>query len=164
MDRIELLMEEENLQKTLDILNQETLNYIEKRKAIADYILDYRKKYIEEYRDDEDKLIEYFDHERYIKEESYKTIDRKLGEFVKLKESPYFGKVNFIDDDIAESLYIGRYGLTPEGSYDPVVVDWRAPVASLFYKGMLGKTSYKTPNGEIPVDIIGRRQLNGIII
>ena len=78
-------MEEENLQKTLDILNQETLNYIEKRKAIADYILDYRKKYIEEYRDDEDKLIEYFDHERYIKEESYKTIDRKLGEFVKLK-------------------------------------------------------------------------------
>ena len=159
MDRIELLMEEENLQKTLDILNQETLNYIEKRKAIADYILDYRKKYIEEYRDDEDKLIEYFDHERYIKEESYKTIDRKLGEFVKLKESPYFGKVNFIDDDIAESLYIGRYGLTPEGSYDPAVVDWRAPVASLFYKGMLGKTSYKTPNGEIPVDIIGRRQL-----
>ena len=159
MDRIELLMEEENLQNTLDTLNQETLNYIEKRKAIADYILDYRKKYIEEYRDDEDKLIEYFDHERYIKEESYKTIDRKLGEFVKLKESPYFGKVNFIDDDIAESLYIGRYGLTPEGSYDPVVVDWRAPVASLFYKGMLGKTSYKTPNGEIPVDIIGRRQL-----
>ncbi|MDU5111070.1 MAG: AAA family ATPase, partial [Clostridium sp.] len=45
------------------------------------------------------------------------------------------------------------------GSYDPAVVDWRAPVASLFYKGMLGKTFYTTPNGEIPVDIIGRRQL-----
>ena len=159
LDKIEFLKEEENLEKTLNILNDETLNYIEKRKAISEYILDYRKKYIEEYRDDEDKLIEYFDHERYIKEESYKAIDRKLSEFVKLKESPYFGKINFIDDGFNEELYIGRYGLTPEGSYDPVIVDWRAPVASLFYKGMLGETSYESPLGEIPVDILSRRQL-----
>lgn len=159
MDKIEFLREEENLKKTLNILNDETLNYIEKRKAISEYILDYRKKYIEEYRDDEDKLIEYFDHERYIKEESYKAIDRKLSEFVKLKESPYFGKINFVDDGFNEELYIGRYGLTPEGTYDPVIVDWRAPVASLFYKGMLGETSYSSPQGEIPVDILGRRQL-----
>lgn len=159
MDKIEFLREEENLKKTLKILNDETLNYIEKRKAISEYILDYRKKYIEEYRDDEDKLIEYFDHERYIKEESYKAIDRKLSEFVKLKESPYFGKINFVDDGFNEELYIGRYGLTPEGTYDPVIVDWRAPVASLFYKGMLGETSYLSPQGEIPVDILGRRQL-----
>ncbi len=159
MDKIELFKEEENLQNTLRILSEETLNYIEKRKAISDYILDYRKKYIEEYRDDEDKLIEYFDHERYIKEESYKAIDRKLSEFVKLKESPYFGKINFVDDGFSEELYIGRYGLTPEGSYEPVIVDWRAPVASLFYKGMLGKTSYTSPQGEIPIDILGRRQL-----
>jgi len=159
LDKIEFLREEENLKKTLNILNDETLNYIEKRKAISEYILDYRKKYIEEYRDDEDKLIEYFDHERYIKEESYKAIDRKLSEFVKLKESPYFGKINFVDDGFNEELYIGRYGLTPEGTYDPVIVDWRAPVASLFYKGMLGETSYLSPQGEIPVDILGRRQL-----
>lgn len=159
MDKIEFLREEENLKKTLNILNDETLSYIEKRKAISEYILDYRKKYIEEYRDDEDKLIEYFDHERYIKEESYKAIDRKLSEFVKLKESPYFGKINFVDDGFNEELYIGRYGLTPEGTYDPVIVDWRAPVASLFYKGMLGETSYSSPQGEIPVDILGRRQL-----
>lgn len=159
MDKIELLKEEENLKDTLNILNEETLKYIDKRKGISEYILDYRKKYIEEYRDDEDKLMEYFDHERYIKEESYKMIDKKLGEFVKLKESPYFGKVNFIDDGYSEELYIGRYGLTPEESYDPVIVDWRAPVASLFYKGMLGKTSYKSPQGEMPVDILSRRQL-----
>lgn len=159
LDKIEFLKEEENLKKTLSILNDETLNYIGKRKAISEYILDYRKKYIEEYRDDEDKLIEYFDHERYAKEESYKVIDRKLSEFVKLKESPYFGKINFIDDGFSEEVYIGRYGLTPEGSYEPVIVDWRAPVASLFYKGMLGKTSYTSPQGEMPVDILGRRQL-----
>lgn len=159
MDKIELMKEEIRLEETISILNEETLNYVKKRKNVSEYILDYRKKYIEEYRDDEDKLIEYFDHERFIKEESYKTIDKRLSEFVKLKESPYFGKVNFIDDGLAEEIYIGRYGLTREGSYEPVIVDWRAPVASLFYKGILGETSYKIPNGEVNVDILRRRQL-----
>ena len=159
MNKFEFLQEEQNLELTLDLLSKEILNYIQKRKDVADYILEYRKKFIEEYRDDEDKVMEYFDHERYVKEEMYRTIDRKLAEFTKLKESPYFGKVNFEDDGYAEQIYVGRYGLTPEGSFDAAIVDWRAPVASLFYKGTLGKTSYKSPDGEVPVDILARRQI-----
>ena len=103
--------------------------------------------------------MEYFDHERYVKEEMYRTIDKKLAEFTKLKEVPYFGKVNFEDDGYQEQIYVGRYGLTKEGSFEPVIVDWRAPVASLFYKGTLGESSYKSPEGEMPVDILARRQL-----
>lgn len=159
MNKFEFLQEEQNLELTLDLLSKEILNYIQKRKDVADYILEYRKKFIEEYRDDEDKVMEYFDHERYVKEEMYRTIDRKLAEFTKLKESPYFGKVNFEDDGYAEQIYVGRYGLTPEGSFDAAIVDWRAPVASLFYKGTLGETSYKSPDGEVPVDILARRQI-----
>lgn len=159
MNKFEFLQEEQNLDLTLDLLSKEILNYIQKRKDVADYILEYRKKFIEEYRDDEDKVMEYFDHERYVKEEMYRTIDRKLAEFTKLKESPYFGKVNFEDDGYAEQIYVGRYGLTPEGSFDAAIVDWRAPVASLFYKGTLGETSYKAPDGEVPVDILARRQI-----
>lgn len=159
MKNFEFLQEQQNLDFTLNLLSKEILNYIQKRKDVADYILEYRKKFIEEYRDDEDKVMEYFDHERYVKEEMYKTIDRKLAEFTKLKEVPYFGKVNYEDDGYAEQIYVGRYGLTPEGSFEAAVVDWRAPVASLFYKGTLGKTSYKSPEGEIPVDILARRQI-----
>lgn len=159
MNKFEFLQEEKNLELTLGLLSKEILNYIQKRKDVADYILEYRKKFIEEYRDDEDKVMEYFDHERYVKEEMYRTIDRKLAEFTKLKESPYFGKVNFEDDGYAEQIYVGRYGLTPEGSFDAAIVDWRAPVASLFYKGTLGETSYKSPDGEVPVDILARRQI-----
>ncbi len=159
LNKFEFLQEEQNLEITLDLLSKEILNYIQKRKDVADYILEYRKKFIEEYRDDEDKVMEYFDHERYVKEEMYRTIDRKLAEFTKLKESPYFGKVNFEDDGYAEQIYVGRYGLTPEGSFDAAIVDWRAPVASLFYKGTLGETSYKSPDGEVPVDILARRQI-----
>ncbi|MBU3107788.1 HelD family protein [Clostridium gasigenes] len=159
MDKIELIGEQQNLDRTLEVLNLEILNYIKKRKGIAQYILDYRKKFIEDHKDDEDNIMEYFDHEKYVKEQSYSTIDRKLSEFTKLKESPYFGKVTFTDEEDKEEIYIGRYGLTPEESYKESVVDWRAPVASLFYKGMIGETSYKAPNGEVPVEITARRQL-----
>ncbi|MBU3136887.1 AAA family ATPase [Clostridium gasigenes] len=165
MDKIELIGEQQNLDRTLEVLNLEILNYIKKRKGIAQYILDYRKKFIEDHKDDEDNIIEYFDHEKYVKEQAYSTIDRKLSEFTKLKESPYFGKVTFTDEEDKEDkedkeeIYIGRYGLTPEESYKESVVDWRAPVASLFYKGMIGETSYKAPNGEVPVEITARRQL-----
>ena len=159
MEKFEFLQEEQNLDYTLKVLNEEILNYIEKRKGIAEYILEYRKKFIEEHRDDEDKLIEYFDHEKYVKEESYKAIDKKLAEYTKLKENPYFGKVAFADDGIQETIYVGRYGLNREGEFEPVVVDWRAPVSSLFYKGTLGDTSYKSPEGEVPVDILARRQI-----
>ena len=159
MDKFELLKEEQNLDDTLKLLNSEILNYIDKRKGIVDYILDYRKKFLEEYKDDEDKVIEYFDHEKYVKENAYATIDRKLSEFTKLKETPYFGKVIFSDDEVQEQIYVGRYGLTPEGAFEAAIVDWRAPVASLFYKGSLGETSYKSPDGEVLVDILLRRQL-----
>ena len=159
MNKFEFLKEEKNLENTLNIINEETIKYIEKRKDISEHIVNNRKKFIEEYEDDEDRVIEYFDHERYIVEELYRTIDKRLLELVKLKESPYFGKIGFIDDGILEELYIGRYGLNQDERLEPVIVDWRAPVASLFYKGMLGKTSYKSPVGEVDVEIASRRQL-----
>lgn len=158
--QVDFLREEDKLNKILDILNKEILKYLEKRKNVTNYILDARKKYIEEYKDDEDQIIDYFDHENYVKEEAYKTIDKRLMEFTKLKETPYFGKVTFKeDDDIPEEIYVGRYGLTLENSYEPLIVDWRAPIAALFYKGTLGKSSYNPPTGEIDVDILSRKQL-----
>ncbi|MGL5649702.1 MAG: HelD family protein [Clostridium sp.] len=161
MDKnMDFSFEREHLGETLNVLNREIINYIDKRKYITEYIIDYRKKVIEDYKDDEDLIQEYFDHEAYVKEEAFRTIDRKLKEFTKLKESPYFGKISFIEDDsMPEEMYIGRFGLTPEETYEPVIVDWRAPVASLFYKGTLGTSSYDAPSGKIDANILGRRQI-----
>ncbi|NGU53210.1 AAA family ATPase [Clostridium perfringens] len=158
---IEFLVEEKKLEEVSNILNEEMLSYINKRKFVTQYILDYRKNAVEEYKDDEDKLIEYFDHERYLKEQAFTTIDKKLKELTILKESPYFGRVTFndLEFDQKDTLYVGRFGVTPEGSYEPVIVDWRAPVASLFYHGSLGEASYTSPDGPIKCDIEGRRQI-----
>ena len=52
MDKqVDFLREENKLNEILDILNNEILNYVEKRKGVTKYILDSRKKFIEEYKD-----------------------------------------------------------------------------------------------------------------
>ena len=43
MNKFEFLQEKQNLDLTLDLLSKEILNYIQKRKDVADYILEYRK-------------------------------------------------------------------------------------------------------------------------
>ncbi|MGH4119364.1 HelD family protein [Clostridium sp.] len=157
--QLEFNIEEEKLKSASAIISEEILNYIEKRKEILQYILDYRKKVIEDYRDDEDMVIEYFDHERYVMEEAFKTIDRRLKELTALKTSPYFGRIDFSEEDLGiEKMYIGRFGVTPQNTFEPLIVDWRAPVASLYYTGALGEASYDAPKEKILVNILAKRQ------
>jgi len=157
--QLEFNIEEEKLKDVTLIISEEILKYIEKRKEILQYILEYRKKVIEDYRDDEDMVIEYFDHERYVKEEAFKTIDRRLKELTELKSSPYFGRIDFSEEDLGiEKMYIGRFGVTPENTFEPLIVDWRAPIASLFYTGALGEAFYEAPKEKILVNILAKRQ------
>ena len=157
--QLELNIEEEKLKYATQIISEEILNYIEKRKEILQYILDYRKNVIEDYRDDEDMVIEYFDHERYVMEEAFRTIDRRLKELTALKSSPYFGRIDFSEEELGiENMYIGRFGVTPQNTFEPLIVDWRAPVASLFYAGALGEASYEAPKEKILVNILAKRQ------
>ncbi|MGH4122886.1 MAG: HelD family protein [Clostridium sp.] len=157
--QLEFNIEEEKLKVDIEIISEEILKYIEKRKEITKYILEYRKKVIEDYRDDEDMVIEYFDHEIYVKEEAFKTIDRRLKELTQLKSSPYFGRIDFSEEDYGiNEMYIGRFGVTPENTFEPLIVDWRAPIASLFYTGALGEAFYEAPKEKMLVNILAKRQ------
>lgn len=157
--QLEFNIEEEKLKIDVEIISEEILNYIQKRKEITKYILEYRKKVIEDYRDDEDMVIEYFDHEIYVKEEAFKTIDRRLKELTELKSSPYFGRIDFSEEDFGiNKMYIGRFGVTPENTFEPLIVDWRAPIASLFYTGALGEAFYEAPKEKRLVNILAKRQ------
>ena len=157
--QLEFNIEVEKLKGACEIISEEILKYIEKRKEITKYILEYRKKVIEDYRDDEDMVIEYFDHEIYVKEEAFKTIDRRLKELTALKSVPYFGRIDFSEEDYGISkMYVGRFGVTPENTFEPLIVDWRAPVASLFYTGALGEAFYDAPKQKILVNILAKRQ------
>ncbi|MBV4417891.1 AAA family ATPase [Clostridium tyrobutyricum] len=158
LKEIEINKEKEKLDDTIKEINSQILEFIDTRKRVVDFILKYREKNLEEYRDDEDKKIDYFNHEIFVKEEQFKLVDMKLKQFTILKDSPYFGKVEFVDKYGQEIIYIGRFGVTSENEYEPIVVDWRSPVSSLFYEGKLGAVEYTAPEGREKANILSKRQ------
>lgn len=62
--------------------------------------------------------------------------------------SPYFARIDFAPGDRQqpETHYIGKKGFEHE---QDAVIDWRAPLAALFYKGKPGEVSYASPIGPI---------------
>lgn len=59
---------------------------------------------------------------------------------------PYFGRVDYTElgSEETESLYIGKNGVSKDRT-EVLVVDWRAPVSTLYYENELGKGSYYVP-------------------
>lgn len=80
--------------------------------------------------------------------------EQKRKDLAKLRQEPYFGRLDFQGNDENErkALYIGKIGADREQVSDrPLVIDWRAPVASLFYSftGGAEPASYEAPEGLI---------------
>lgn len=72
---------------------------------------------------------------------------------------PFFGRIDIEDDDNKrrETFYIGKTVIADNPS-EPEVIDWRAPIASVYYDHSLGKCSYKVPKeGYFEVDLKRKR-------
>ena len=78
-----------------------------------------------------------------------------------LLRQPYFAKVSlrFRAGDAPKDLYLGTAGISDE-SYRRMVVDWRSPVAEVYYNQDLGPTSYEADGRTIKVDLLLRRQFD----
>ena len=87
------------------------------------------------------------------------SLGKRLDTVEKLLQSPYFAKISlqFEGEDQTEDYYIGRAAISENG-YDQLVVDWRSPVAEVYYNQDNGRTSYTVEDREIPVDLKLRRQ------
>lgn len=72
---------------------------------------------------------------------------------------PYFARLDFKRDgesDI-EELYIGKVGVIDEKN-DNIIIDWRAPVSSMYYDSNIGDASYKAPEGICTGKLLLKRQ------
>lgn len=76
------------------------------------------------------------------------------------RQSPYFGRIDFMadDEDVPNAYYIGIAHIGDEKYPLPLVVDWRAPLSSMYYDYELGQASYHAPQGEISGKILLKRQ------
>ena len=80
--------------------------------------------------------------------------------FKKMLDSPYFGRIDFIYEGEAapESYYIGIGNFSEGAGAVPLIVDWRAPVAGLFYDYDKGMASFETPEGTQEGEITSKWQ------
>ncbi|WP_347552522.1 3'-5' exonuclease [Pseudalkalibacillus hwajinpoensis] len=77
-------------------------------------------------------------------------------------KEPYFARMDFQEDDKDTCpYYIGKVGLAHEDSQESIVVDWRAPVASMFYAFTGGEEDvyYVSPEGVIEGNIELKRNI-----
>ncbi len=76
---------------------------------------------------------------------------------------PYFGRLDFQEKEHAKPtpLYIGKAGVEDDKTNELLVIDWRAPVASLFYSFTGGEdaVSYESPDGIVDGLIYMKRNL-----
>lgn len=76
---------------------------------------------------------------------------------------PYFGRLDFQENghQAPAPLYIGKVGVEKDPTLELMVVDWRAPVASLFYSftGGTDAVSYDSPDGLVEGLVYLKRNL-----
>ncbi|MCC0627475.1 MULTISPECIES: 3'-5' exonuclease [unclassified Clostridioides] len=104
-------------------------------------------------------------HEMFQNEQALKQIDN-YGAFMvkvrdkinKIKDSPYFARVDFRmkDMDDESKYYIGRFAFDYEDEL--IILDWRSPIASMFYDYEIGKAGYDAPIGWVDGEITRKRQ------
>lgn len=85
--------------------------------------------------------------------------EKKLKDMKASKDKPYFARLDFKEENRkTEQLYIGKLSILDSHTQEPIVVDWRAPIANLYYEGRLGKASYQCLKEKIEGEIQLKRQ------
>ncbi|SJT29543.1 HelD family protein [Clostridioides difficile] len=104
-------------------------------------------------------------HEMFQNEQGLKQIDNygafmvKVREKInKIKDSPYFARIDFRLEDMDDEskYYIGRFAFDYEDEL--IILDWRSPIASMFYDYEIGKAGYDAPIGWVDGEITRKRQ------
>ena len=136
--------------------------YLEKTLAIVrDNVENYSKEVARMGADIDEMLAHYHDNDAEVYTILNNTITlhdhmkRALARNAKAEAKPYFGRIVFHDEtlDKDESIYIGKGGISKDATHW-MVVDWRAPVANVYYENGLGKCSYSAPEGkQIAIDL-----------
>ncbi len=144
--------EQMHLAQTLEIVKSERLVALQE-KANAEGELSHARMY------DPDALP--------IRELLYTSALTNLRNLDLSAKKPYFTRIDFTEQSGTQHIYyIGKYGLSRTDDHEVQVVDWRAPVANLYYSGQIGPMHYVAPDGEISGELTLKRQIgieNGVL-
>lgn len=134
------LSECQHLEKTIDWVKKEKVRLLAHEEILKKEVLEIRK------------TVSHLQDERLVAKQQlhqYTAKDLKIMDYA--QSTPYFGRIDFQENgrDEQEVIYIGKHGLHDQQREVPIVVDWRAPIADIYYSGHSQEVFYKAPRGEI---------------
>ena len=135
--------------------NKTFLEEKEKLKEINNKVLEEEKLIEEELRESDMN----YTMEDIAKGEVLLTRVKKLENIKKIKNVPYFARMDFKEENRdLEKLYIGKISILDNKTAEPIIVDWRAPISNLYYEGKIGSAEYECLGKKIKGDILLKRQ------
>lgn len=143
--------EEEKLREVIDIAQS---NLEKVQEDILKMDADVAELYASINHSDREALILWNDATKRLRQQK-----REIDRFIKARKKPYFGRIDFKDpkEKSPESYYIGRVGIAKTPS-EPVVIDWRSPIASVYYENSLGTCKYTVSSeGTFEIDLLRKR-------
>lgn len=95
-----------------------------------------------------------------LKEQMQQMTSADLSKMNEVIEAPYFGRINFKENfqEEVEVIYIGKFGLFDSQLGDMLVLDWRTPMANIYYSGIDEDVTYRAPNGLIEGKMLLKRR------
>ncbi|MBO5213318.1 MAG: ATP-binding domain-containing protein [Clostridia bacterium] len=154
--------EKQRLDYVIDYIDRTLFSEGPNEANLRQYIIEERRRIWDDYSINPDN-VEWMQANQTLEmdTEQYFRIKDKLHFLQQMRSSPYFARIDFKEEgfDEPESFYIGSLSLIDNRTYDVLICDWRADIASLFYDATIGPAQYKCQEGTIRGDISLRRQI-----
>lgn len=101
-----------------------------------------------------------YNEELEISEKLYDITHKNLEKYLEAKPAPYFARIDFREKRSVniESYYIGKFGLGDNTNGEEKVIDWRAPIADVYYSGTQGEVTYRIPDGYVDGELYLKRK------
>lgn len=134
----ERLLEEQHLENCKSIIRENIRQYEQQEQAYKKEITELFQEVRHGEGDSYGRLIA----EQNILEHTQNSLRKNRAALQKA----YFGRIDYTDKTFKEeeSYYIGKNGITKDRT-NVIIVDWRAPVSSVYYENELGEGSYDVP-------------------
>ncbi len=135
---LERRLEEQHLESCLKVIQQNIDKYMQEFKDLASET----KELYDNYRSDNPELH----NDLVIGLDMKSQVERTLKKNMLAIKKPYFGRIDYKEegDKVSYSLYLGKNGVR-KNITESMIVDWRAPISSVYYESDIGKSSYATP-------------------
>ena len=89
----------------------------------------------------------------------FKQFTQELQRSQRSRKKPYFGRIDFTDTSLnkQECYYIGKSVIAKDAA-EPEVIDWRAPISSVYYEKALGLCTYSVKDeGAYEIELSRKR-------